>query len=372
MPIDDTCTFRYISSNLLAGDLPSVTYSTQDSDFPFTNALNTERDEFWKPTSYFVIDSDNNKVYINDGSDKTITLDNDSYTGDTLATEIQTKLNASSSDWTVTYESDYAFNISNTSSVTLQLSNDTDAVWETIGFISGTDTTGTSFDADEQRNHWPYQWFKCDFGYQANIGFLGMITSLGDEFPISSLGSVTIEANNIDDFSSPPLSVEAEVTANGVFKFLDTLDSAYRYWRVKITDPYYSEGPQISIGNITLSEYQSFTARNISNGFSYQYEDRSQRQEAESGKYYFDVKDKRKIYGGMEAALLDKTNRAKVDDLFKEVGLTVPFYISIDPQGEISSDLDEFTNYVFFDSPPSMTHVFHEYFNANFALREAF
>lgn len=372
MPVDTSCNFRFMNSNLLAGSLPARTYSSETTGFEFANALTSDRTDYWKPDSYFLIDSTNNKIYINDGADKTATITAGDYTGATLATEIQTQLNTVSSNFTVSYTSSYGFNISNSGSITLRLSEDTNAAWETIGFVSGIDTSGTNLDADEQRNHWPYQWVKCDFGYQASIGFLGIISALPDAFPMSSVGTVTIEANNIDDFTSPPLSETATITKAGVFKFLDDVDSSYRYWRLKIYDPYYSGGPNIQIGNIYLGEYEQFTARNISPEFSYSIVDRSEVIESKGGKLYFDTKDKFYQFEGLEAALLDKTNRLKTENLFKQVGISSSFYIAIDPKQAVSNSIEEFTHYVFFSGAPSFTHVFSEYFTARFNLREAF
>lgn len=369
---DVSCIFRFMNANLLAASIPSRTFSSEVTSFEFANALTSDRTDFWKFDSYFLIDATNNKLYINDGSNKTITLTVGSYTGTTLAAHIQTQLNASSTNWTVSYTSSWAFRIQRTSSATLRLSEDTEAIWETIGFISGADTAGTDLNANEQRNHWPYQWIKCDFGFRANIGFFAIIGALPDQSPISTFGRVTIEASNIDDFDSPDLSIEAETTDEGIFGFIDGIDNKYRFWRIKIFDPYNLEGPSPSIGQIYLGEYETINARDISSGFDKTIVDRTESTEAESGKLYFDVKDKYNEINNVNFNLLLRDGKEQLIKLFSQVGIHEPFYISIDPTGKISDSLKDMTHYVYFESNPTFTHLFHEYFNASMAFREAF
>ena len=275
MPIDNSCRFRFMNANTLGGNVPSLTYSSEVSGSEFNNALNSDRTDYWRPDSYFLIDATNNLLYINDGTDKTITIASGEYTGASLANTIQGIMNSSSSGWTISYTATYTFNFSRTSSATIQLSNQTTAIWETLGFSSTTDITSDNITANEQRNHWPYQWVKADFGYQSEVGFLAIIGALPSDSPISETGVVTIEANNIDDFSSPALSINAEISPRGVFKFIDSVDSAYRYWRVKIYDPYNENGPSPYIGQLYLGEYEVYADRSVSRGFSSSTEDQN-------------------------------------------------------------------------------------------------
>jgi hypothetical protein len=95
---------RFMGNNLIALTTNNVTFSSETTGYEGENALNDFRSNVWKASGHFSITSSNNLLYINDGSNKTITLTAASYTTPSaLATHIQTQLNASSSNWTGTY-----------------------------------------------------------------------------------------------------------------------------------------------------------------------------------------------------------------------------------------------------------------------------
>lgn len=85
---------RFCENNMItAGSV--MDYSSQLSEFPFSNCYNSERTKVWKPAGFFLITTSNNKLYINDGSDKTATITSGEYISPALlATQIQTQLNA--------------------------------------------------------------------------------------------------------------------------------------------------------------------------------------------------------------------------------------------------------------------------------------
>src|SRR5690606_33367489 len=92
----------------------------------------------------------------------TVTLTEGSYTYATLATHIQTQLNAASSGWTVAYSTTTGkFTISRSGSGTLRFSETTDAAWDTLGFLGAVDDASGPWVSDEQRNHTD-EWVKVD------------------------------------------------------------------------------------------------------------------------------------------------------------------------------------------------------------------
>lgn len=112
----------------------------------------------------------NDRLYINDGSAVAVTLTAGSYaTGALLATEVQTQLNAASSNWACTYSvSTRKFTISR-SAGTAQLLWSTGvagstarSVAVTLGFIHGTDkTAGSPYVSDFEVE--PERFVICDF-----------------------------------------------------------------------------------------------------------------------------------------------------------------------------------------------------------------
>lgn len=371
----DNHRIRFMINNLVSLTVNEFTFSSESVGFEAANVLNNFRSQTWKPTGNFTINSSNNVLYINDGVAKTITIAEDDYaTGALLATQIQTKLNASSSNWTVSYDSageTFKYTISNTGSVTLVLTTTTNAIWDTIGFTGASDLTGTSFTATEQRNH-TNEFLKFDLGYQAPIDFLGVIGSISSTFKLSSSATVTLEGNNLDDFDSPPFSTTASITTNGIFEFFDnTDDNRFRFWRLNIEDKFNPIGPtSIEFGNLYMGDFETLTTRNVGKSFRIQEFDPSTTSESESGVLFFDTRTKYRILQALPMSFLDKASRIIVEDIFSNVGITTAFYVSVDPQTRITDNIEDLTLFGVFTNSPSFTHVVNGLFSTTLAIRE--
>ena len=371
----DNHRIRFMANNLVSLTVNSFTFSSETTGFEANNALNSFRSQTWQPSGQFDINSSNNQIYINDGSDKTISLTVASYTTPALlASHIQTKLNTSSSGWTVTYDSSgetYKFTISNSGSVTLKLTSTTNAVWDTIGYTGTSDLVGTSFTATEQRNH-TSEYLTFDLGYQAPIDFLGVIGSISSAFKISTSATVTLKGNNLNDFDSPPFSSTVSITPNGIFTFFDnTTDNRYRFWRLEIEDKFNPEGPMaLQLGNVYMGSYETFTARNVGKSFSMTNFDPSSISESESGVIFADERSKYRILESMPFFALDQSSRETIENLFEDVGITKAFYVSVDPQTRITSDIEDLTMFGLFVESPQFDHVAVGLFSTNLKIRE--
>lgn len=360
-----------MASNRLPGSA-RVTYSTQKSGFENANAFTNFRSEVWKPTGNFEIDTSNNKLYFNDGAAQTATLTSGSYTASTLATEIQTQLNAASSNFTASYSTTtYKFTLSRSSgSFELTLSSTSNACWDTIGFVTSSDLTGaTSYVSEEQRNHYPHEWVKYDGGGSESMGFVGIIGDLSQTIQISGSATVTIEANTIDSWASPAYTKTLTRFTNGAFKFLDDAASSYRWWRLTIADKTNPLGPEFSIGHIYLGPYSNLTY-NIQSGFVHFLQDPSQVARTDGGQIYVDTKTKYFSFSNVNLLRLEPTDKKVIDDIYETVGIHSPFFISFDPRVAISNNLDELTKFVRFTSPPRYTHAKYNQFNVTLNLEE--
>jgi hypothetical protein len=365
---------RFAENNFASLTQGQITYSSELTAFPFSNAINTFRSRLWKPSGYFKIDATNNKLYINDGSNKTITLTSGDYTTPVLlASEMQTKLNASSSGWTVTHNATvgaYKFKLQNSGSVTLRLSQVTAAIWGDIGFITTTDLVGTSFEANEQRNHM-YEFVRFDFGWNPAPSFFALIGPIDEQFGVSSIATVRIEASNLDNFDSPDLTITPVVDENGVMHFSDGIDTAYRFWRIYIEDKLNPEGPTgLSIGYLYLGDYVTLTSRNVRSGFVKTLNDPSTRDSSDSGSIFFDRKTKYTELESLSIDFLEYDDKQNLEAMFERLGVYTPFFISLDPTLLISDTLPELTKYVVFDGSPTFTHIKTNTYSLNFKVRE--
>lgn len=362
---------RFMANNFIDR---SFSYSSQLADFPAVNIFNTSRSKIWKPAGNFEITALNNKLYINDGTNKTITLTIGSYLFDTLAAHIQTQLNASSSNWVVTYEDSltFKFTINRTSGTqVLRKSQTTAAVWDTLGYSGSADLSTGPFVADEQRNH-TSEWIQCDLGVPQQATFFALISGIDEIFSLSETASVRVRSNNIDYWVNPPVDIVVPVTDLGAFKVLEDLGS-YRFHRIEIIDRLNFLGPEgIKLANVYIGDHQSVTQTNIARGFSQELVDPSIGLQSENGALYFQIRPRYLSIGNCIIQLLNGQDQRDVQQLFYDVGVRNPFFVSIDPGTEISQNLEELTRFVIMTRPPKFNHIFRDYYDIDFEMRESF
>lgn len=361
---------RFMHNNFLPD---GFTYSSQQTAFPASNVYGGSRSRVWRPTGNFEITATNNLIYINDGSNKTATLTAASYTPAALATHVQTQLNAVSTSWTCTYSTTtFKFTIGRSGSGTIRQTQTTNAAWDTLGYTFGTDLTGTTFTADEQRNH-TSEWFKCDLGVPQVAGFVGLIGSIETPFSLTESATLKIQANNIDLWTAPPLNYDIPINGIGAMKFLDDNESSYRYWRILIIDRLNTLGPTgIEIGYAYIGDYKTMTNTNIQVGFSKSYRDPSNVQESETGVLFIENRPRYLTISSAEIALLNGTEYDELEQLFYDVGVRTPFFVSLDPTLGVSRAITDLTRLMIMDDVPTMQHVIRDYYNISFNMREAF
>ena len=110
---------------------------------------------------------------------------------------------------------------------------------------------------------------------------------------------------------------------------------------------------------------------NIARGFTKAIQDPSNASTSESGHRYFDTRQKYWTFSQCAIQNMPDSERLVLEQFFFDVGISEPFFISIDPELNISSDISDYTKYVHFARPPVFNHLFTTYYNVNFELREA-
>lgn len=375
------CNFRFMANNFASLTINEITASSEKVGFEANNSVSDFRSEVWKTTGRFLIQEDvNDKIYFNDGSDKTAQVAASSYSSpSSLATAMASALNAVGSGFSVTYDSaggTYKFTLTNSSSYTLRLATAMEAIWDTIGFTGTTDRSGdTDYEADEQRNH-TSEFIRFDFGFQAQIDFVAIISDVASDLPFSSAATITLKANNIDDEASAPLSKTLTREDKGIFEFIDddfpvAANRSYRFWFISFEDKYNPNGPEaFGIGNIYLGDFTYLQNRNIDKGFNFSNFDPSTSSESQAGVLFFDERTKFDRIKSVAVNFLDETDKQTIIDTFRTVGRTIPFYISLDPGLNISNTLTTFTKFVLFEREPTFTHITHDLFSTVLEFRE--
>lgn len=364
---------RFLNNNYLER---VFTYSSQQTSFPATNATNKSRSRAWRPGGNFEVKTTNNTIYINDGTNKTISLTVGSYTYSTLASHIQTQLNASSSNWTCTYNSTttFKFTINRTSgTAVLRKSQTTNAAWDMLGYVGATDVSTPAFVADEQRNH-TSEWVQCDMGVPQVATFAAILSGIDELFTLSETAVVKCRANNIDYWESPPIDITIPILSTSAMKFIDDDNEAtYRYWRIEITDRLNYLGPEgLKFAYIYVGDHTTITTSNFARGFSKELTDPSNLLQSEAGALFFEERPRFLTINGAQIQLLSGSEQREIEQLFYDLGVREPFFISIDPGTEVSNSLEELTRFVVMTRPPTLEHVIRDYYNISFEMREAF
>lgn len=365
---------RFMANNFAAA--ATLTYSSQlSSTYAFANTQNPSRSLLGKFSGNFTITTSNQKIYINDGSNKTANLFAGSYTYLDLPTAVAAALNAVSSGWSCTYDlsgGTFKFTIAHSGSATLRLTQTTNAAWDMLGYTGTTDRVGTSFAADEQRNHTD-EWLKWDLTLAQEVTFFAAISNIKRVFGLSASASVHVQANNVDLWTAPPLDVTVTPHDDGLYRFFDDVaDTTYRYWRFRFVDRLNTCGPEgFAIGHVYLGDHITFTTDNIQRGFQKGKVDPSQIVETESGARFALKRPKFRTFTNLQVAQPLAAERRDMEDLFDQVGQTTPFYASLDPTLFYSEELQELTGYFYFGSDARFGHVIRDYFDCSFELREA-
>lgn len=364
---------RFMNNNFLER---SFTYSSQQSSFPASNVVNTSRSRVWKPAGNFEVTTSNMNIYINDGTNKTVALTVGSYTYATLASHIQTKLNAASSNWTCSYDSSltYKFTITRSSGTkVLRKSQTTNAAWDMLGYTGTNDITAAPFVADEQRNH-TSEWFQCDLGVPQQATFGALISGIDEIFTLSATATVKVRANNIDFWVNPPVDISIPVGNISAMKMLDDDNTAtYRFWRVEVIDRLNYIGPEgFKFAYFYVGDHVTISATNFAGGFTKELTDPSQLLQSENGALFFEKRPRFLTISNSQIQLLAGQEREDIEQLFYDLGTRAPFFISVDPGTEVTLSLEELTRFMIMTRPPTLDHVLRNYYNVSFDMREAF
>lgn len=360
---------KFMWNNFAAQPETTKTFSSQASGYPFTNVVDPLRSRVWRTAGNFTITNANNKIYINDGADKTVTLTNGNYTPTTLASHIQTQLNAASTVWTVSYSAvTFKFTISRASSATLRLSQTTGSAWSSIGFVGALDDNSGPWVSDEIRIHTD-EWCDFDFGINVDLSFFGLVGKSNAMFSPSSSATMTLMLNNLPNaWDTPAKTITLTRTDEGVFHVFDL--ESYRYARFKIVDATNPNG-FLEFSYCYLGDHTTFTKTNVQNGFSKTVVDPSVVSYADSGVPYFRKKTKYKRMDNVTVAFSNTSERTEFELFWNECGLTSPFFVVFDPELCVTSSINDLSGLFFFDGDPVFNHNFSQYFDIAFNLREA-
>jgi hypothetical protein len=370
MTIDTNARMRFMTNNLLDLGYNSFIVSSVADTFYQDDLTLPERTRTFKFGGRFTIDATNNKIYING---VTYTLTSGEYTSpEALAAHITTVVAASGV--TCAY-ADYKFYFYKGITYTINAATTAAAVWETLGIIDGVDLTPTlisgsyKLTADLPMLHFPNEKITINFGYQARIGFIGIIGDLTQELKVPEGAIVTIKANNVNSFINPPVNKTLEWSRRGIFAFIDDVDGdGWQY--VELTFEH-RHGPHHSeMGYLYIGDYSTFNTRNVGTGIGLEENDTSMVSSSDDGQVYTNEKTSFRVYNEMQVGLANPANVNFLKRLFLLKKKSVPFFVAVDPKQRISETLDDMTMFCRFSKEPKAKHVQGSWFDLSFELEE--
>lgn len=349
---------RFSFNNYL--ESPFLESSGDKAGYPAANIYHALRGKLWKPSNVYEIHAKNCKVYINAA---TYTLAVGTYTSATLITEFNLKCTAAGAvlslgdgdRWRITFGA----------SKTLNISNQTDSIWDTLGFLGTTDRTGTILQGDKPRYN-TGSWLKIDLGLPQECNFAAIIGEANSIFG-SSTATIKLQGNNLDYWLDPlPVDLEMEVSDQGAF--IAPVDAQQcRFWRIFIDDRGNNDA-KYAVAYLGSSVIPQNT--NIATGFNRNREDQSVRLYSEAGALYVDRRPKVMSLSSLGVQFLKDDELIEMEQLFYDLGVENPFFLCIDPQKQVSGSLAQMTHYVAVTSPLQLQHVLRGYYNLAVELRE--
>lgn len=364
---------RFMYNNLLAR--ASITSSSHVEGFEAANVYDDYRWKEWLTSGAFEVTASNKVIYFDDGSGSaSVNIPEDTYSADDLAAAIVAALNDPSSNWTCTYSASTGkFTVGRSSgTAVLELTETTNAAWDMLGYTGLVDDdVGTGTAADERRNH-TSEFLIFDLITNQPAPKALLMTGDADvEFDWPTDARIRVRANSVNVWDAAPLDVDLTVEQFGAFQFfaLD-LDTAYRYWRVDFYDRTNADGPQFAVNQMYLGPYFEPADFNLNIGFDRELVDPKTTVESDSRSRYHRQRRKYWEYSNLTISNIEDEDRYTIERIVREVGTTVPFWISLDPDAAISESVGEFTKYVEFDGDFSSKHLLYKRFANSLAVRE--
>ena len=358
---------------------PSLTASSAQAAFPVTNAFNKQRrSKVWRSDGYYEVTSSNNTLIFREstGVDLTATIAVANYSSDTaLATAIKSALEAvGASTYTISQDSNFKFVLTSDGAgggglFELRFADASNTCEDLLGFASSNLSGSLSYTADFIRLH-TEEFLLFDLGIATNpTGFIA-IGPRNRPLRFSPGATLKIQASPTSNFSSPPYDETLTVNDRTIVKLSDTglASVAYRFWRFQVVDVDNSTG-FVEVGAIFLGDHYE-PSKCPQFPFTQAKEDRSVSIISEGGQTIPDKREKTEALN-LNWRFLTTADKEQLDFIFEQrFGTAFPFFISLDENENISTDLNSMIKFVRFSSAPAWTLTRPNQWESVWQLRE--
>ncbi len=191
--------------------------------------------------------------------------------------------------------------------------------------------------------------------------------AVGSSIGTLDLTAVTIEANALDTWTSPPFSstvTDFDYSANFASKFFTA--QTYRYWRLTLV----GTADYVEVGKIFLGSSVSLTSNNIDIGFEHGQRSLSTTVTGRYGQRFIDTIPGVKTFKG-SIGLMTMAEQATIEEMYAYCDVSEPVWLVLDPDELIVTNKDVLSGYFYFAERPSFKSDFFGLYSTSFGLEEA-
>lgn len=327
-----------------------LTQSSQASNFPATNIRRRWATESWRSRygsasgggNFVITAGENDKIDFEETAvtELTATITPGTYTADTLATEIETQLEASgASDYTVGYNiatlkftlaSDRAGGGGTFKILWQSGTNTATSIGTSIGFVvTSDDDDSASHTSDNVVIH-TEEWLKLDKGSAQSFQAFGL-----KYHNLQSDATAKIQAHTSDSWGTPDIDVTLDITSDIIMYFWAT-EQSKRWIRYKVNDADNSDG-YTEVGRLFTGTYFSPTV-NFRRDYTKDYIDPSTIMLSDGGQLSSNKKTK---YNTLSLIFEYNTDEdlTAFETIWDEIGYTKEFFFTRDRDKASSTTL---------------------------------
>lgn len=206
-----------------------------------------------------------------------------------------------------------------------------------------------------------------DLLFPDKVSALTLFAPLGQTLGISKEATIRLEADNVNDWTSPEFSEVLTLTSDD--RLIHFTDIEYRFVSLYIDDPANPEGV-ISFADLYIGDYTTTSFRNIAPKFKWTHNDKTVISKSLNGTAYYRERIKYDTFTGLKLSLVGDEDRQTIEDLYARVGKSNWMPIALDPGTFTTSSINDLTRLARFSSNLSVNHVSKSRYDMSFGLEE--
>jgi len=199
------------------------------------------------------------------------------------------------------------------------------------------------------------QYITWDLGLPTDVESFAMVGRRNSPIQLTPSGIYKLQANPTDAWTSPAFEQALTYDGESMIALSETglAGTQYRYWRLSLTDTTNSNG-YIEIAAIHLGNHIAPTNGRVQFGLGSSMVDRSDIGFSEGGQVIALTRETTQAFS-LKWFNLKKAEIEEFEDFFEQVGLSKPFFISMDSNEMWSTAANQRVKYVRFSNEPEFT-----------------